>query len=329
MTASNVPAAGGFGRMGRYLLVGSDRVFRIPVGILVSGLASRALGVEDFGLYTSVLVLLAVVTPLASFGLESLGIAMASQSRDAAIYLRSLVSFRLFTGVGAALLFLAAALIYFSAVMDRVAVLALAAVGSVLLMRVYELGENLLFAQERLAMLALVRISAFLAADTAIVVVLLNSASLSLLLALSAAESVLLFALYVAVFRRDIAEAIRLWGLGSGTARRLDSLSIGISHLASGLLVLLLLNTDKLLVFRFMGQAESGSTTVPLGYRGCPVFHPNGHRHDTCGHLCQYGARRATAARLPRCVAHGDVGVRRCGRRIGRPCALHHATGVR
>ena len=253
-----MPAAGGFGRIGRYLLVGSDRVLRIPVAILVSGLASRALGVEDFGLYTSVLVLLAVVTPLASFGLESLGIAMASRSRDAATYLRSLVSFRLFTGVGAALLFLAAALVYFAAVMDRVAVLALAAVGSVLLMRMYELGENLLFAQERLAMLALVRISAFLAANLAIVVVLLNSASLSLLLALSAAESILLFALYVAVFRRDIAEAIRLGGSGRELRDVWTHCRSASPVFASGLLVLLLLNTDKLLVFRFMGQAESG-----------------------------------------------------------------------
>jgi len=88
MTVRETLATWVSGRFGRYLLVGSEKLLRIPVGVLVSALASRALGVDDFGLYTSILVLLTVMAPLASFGLESLGIAMASKSADAATSLR-------------------------------------------------------------------------------------------------------------------------------------------------------------------------------------------------------------------------------------------------
>ena len=257
MTAPDA-AAGGIGRLGRYLLVGSEKALRIPVGVLISGLASRALGVEDFGLYTSVLVLLTVMAPLASFGLESLGIALASRSRDAATYLRDLGLFRLLTGLAAAALFLVAALAYFAPAPGHPSLLALAAVAVVLVLRVYELAENLLFAQERLLALAGVRIIAFLAANALIAVVLLTRPDLSLLLILSAVEAVLLLVLYLVLCGADVAAATRLPAEGHELGRAYAQCRAAFPVFLSGLLVLVLLNADKLLVFRVLGHSESG-----------------------------------------------------------------------
>jgi O-antigen/teichoic acid export membrane protein len=244
--------------MGRYLLVGSEKALRIPLGVLVSGLASRGLGVEDFGQYTSVLVLLAVMTPLASFGLESLGIAMASRSARPADYLGSLAAFRCLTGVVAALLFLVTAVTYLGAAANEVSVLALLAVSAILLLRIYELGEHLLLAQERFATLAVARICCLLAATLITVVVLLNDPDVSVLLAISAAESLLLLLFYVAVFRSDIVAAAERTGAERRLREAWAHCQSASPVFVSGLLVLLLLNTDKLLVFRFIGPSESG-----------------------------------------------------------------------
>lgn len=246
------------GRLGRYLLVGSEKALRIPLGILVSGLASRALGVEQFGQYTSLLVLLTVMAPLASFGLESLGIAMASRSAAPADYLRSLAPFRCLTGAGAALLFLAAAVTYFAAATSGVSALALVAVSAAMLLRIYELGEHLLFAQERFVTLAAVRICGFVAATLVAVVVLLRDPGISLLLAVSAVESLLLLLFYAALFRRDIAAAARQWGADRRLREAWAHCQSASPVFVSGLLVLLLLNADKLLVFRLIGPSESG-----------------------------------------------------------------------
>lgn len=257
MTAPDA-ATGGIGRLGRYLLVGSEKALRIPVGVLISGLASRALGVEDFGLYTSVLVLLTVMAPVASFGLESLGIVMAARSRDAAAFFRDLAAFRLLTGLGAAVLFLAVAAAFFRPAHGQFAVTALIAVGSVLVLRVYELAENLLFAQERLTTLAIVRIVAFLAANVVTVTLLLLAPDLTWLLVLSALETLLLLAMYSTVFRSDIARALHQSADAQALQDAFRQCRAALPVFASGMLVLLLLNADKLLVFRFMGRADSG-----------------------------------------------------------------------
>lgn len=258
MTVRDTPATWASGRFGRYLLVGSEKLLRIPVGVLVSALASRALGVDDFGLYTSVLVLLTVMAPLASFGLESLGIAMASKSVDAATFLRGLAPFRLMTGVGATLLFVVAAAALLAPALGEIPMIALAAVGAVLVMRIYELGEYLLFARERLAMVAAVRICSFLIASLVIVLVLLASPNLPLLLMFSATESLLLLVLYVGVFRGVVVAAIGLPGPDGGIRQDRAHWRSAFPVFLSGLLVLLLLNADKLLVFLFLGSSESG-----------------------------------------------------------------------
>lgn len=258
MTVRETLATWVSGRFGRYLLVGSEKLLRIPVGVLVSALASRALGVDDFGLYTSILVLLTVMAPLASFGLESLGIAMASKSADAATYLRRFAPLRLLTGVGAMLLFVVTATALPASALGEVSTIALAAIGAVLVMRIHELGEHLLFAREQLSMVAAVRICSFLIASLVIVLVLLESPNLSLLLIVVATESLLLLVLYVGVFRRAIVTAIRLPASDGGFRQNWVTWRAAFPVFLSGLLVLLLLNADKLLVFLFMGSSESG-----------------------------------------------------------------------
>jgi O-antigen/teichoic acid export membrane protein len=245
-------------RFGRYALVGGEKALRIPVGILVAGLTSRALGVEDFGLFSSVLVLLTVMSPLASFGLESLGIALASKSHGAAAYIRSIASFRLLTGIVAAVSFLLVATAYFHAAAGRIAAYALCALSAVLVLRIYEIGENLLFAQERLATLAAVRVGAFLTANLLIVAVLLTKPALSVLLALGAAEAALLLAAHAFLFRASIRDALRLRGERHELASAFAQCRATAPVFLSGLLVLVLLNADKLLVYRFMGRTEVG-----------------------------------------------------------------------
>jgi PST family polysaccharide transporter len=239
-------------------LVGGDKALRIPIGILVTGLTARGLGVEDFGVYSSVLVLLAVMSPLASFGLESLGIALASRSQGPAAYIRAVGSFRLMTGLVAAALFLLAAAAYFHDAATQFATYALLAVSSVLILRVYEIGESLLFVQERLALLAAVRIGALLAATLVVVAVLVLNPDVSLLLAASAAEAALLLALYAGLFRKDIRAALGQRS-GQGTLRATwAQCQAAAPVFLSGMLVLALLNADKLLVYRFMDKTEVG-----------------------------------------------------------------------
>jgi PST family polysaccharide transporter len=250
--------AGEGGRLGRYLLVGSEKVVRIPLGILVSGMASRALGVEDFGQYTSVLVLLTVMTPLASFGLESLGIAMASKSAGPADYLRDAGPFRCLTGAGAAVLFLATSATFFASDAGEVTMLALLAVGSIFCLRTYELCEHLLLAQERLATLAAVRICCLLVATLVVLLVLLGGGGVSELLMASAVESMLLLALYAVLFQKDIVAAAERSSADPKLRRAWEQCRTAFPVFASGLLVLLLLNADKLLVFRYVGASESG-----------------------------------------------------------------------
>ncbi len=252
------PTAADSGRLGRYLLVGSEKAVRIPIGILVSGLASRALGVEDYGQYTSVLVLLTVMTPLASFGLESLGIAMASRNARPADYLRDVAAFRCLTGAAAALLFVAAAATIFAGGGSEVSILALVAVSTILVLRVYELGEHLLFAQERFATLAAVRICCLLAATLVVVAVLLRGTDVSALLAVNAVESLLLLLVFAVLFHRDIVAAAERSSADPKFRQAWAHCRSAFPVLASGLLVLLLLNADKLLVFRFIGASESG-----------------------------------------------------------------------
>ena len=258
MTLQDTPAAGPLDRFGRYALVGGEKALRIPVGIFVSGLTSRALGVEDFGLLSSVLVLLTVMSPLASFGLESLGIALASGSHGAAGYIKSIAPFRLVTGIVAAVLFLLASTAFFHAAADRVAAYALCALATVLVLRIYEIGENLLFAQERLATLAAIRIGALLSANLLIVAVLLVKPGLSQLLAISAAEAALLLAAYAYLFRSDIREAMHQRGEHCELRSAFAQCRAAAPVFLSGLLVLVLLNADKLLVYRFMGKTEVG-----------------------------------------------------------------------
>lgn len=257
----NLPeAAGGrsISRFERYALVGGEKALRIPVGLLVTSLTTRALGVEDFGLFSSVLVLLTVMSPLASFGLESVGIALASRSQGAAGYIRAVGSFRLTTGIIAATLFIPAAALYFHNAASPIAVYALCAVSAVLVFRVYEICENLLFVQERLATLAAVRIGAMLLANLMVVGVLILKPGISLLLCMSVAEAALSFALCAYLFRADIRAAL---GPQSGH-EALRSTLVQYRAVApvflSGMLVLILLNADKLLISRFMEGTQVG-----------------------------------------------------------------------
>jgi O-antigen/teichoic acid export membrane protein len=213
---------------------------------------------EDFGVYTSLVVLLAVLTPFASFGLENLGIALASRSRGAPTYIRTLAGFRALTGVLAACLFLVSALALLASTSSQVGILPLAAVAAVLFLRIHELGEHVLFAQERLRTLAAMRITALLVANASVVAALLLGGGLSLVLVLVVLEPLVLLGLLMIVLHREICEACRLEGTGGGWSTLLAHCRAALPAFASGLLVLVLLNADKLLVFRFLGQADSG-----------------------------------------------------------------------
>jgi O-antigen/teichoic acid export membrane protein len=244
--------------MRRYLIVGGERLIRIPVGILIAGLASRALGLEDFGLYTTVMVLLTVLTPFASFGLESLGIAMAARRQDGPGYLRDIAAFRLLTGILASCLFMLAVATLPGGIQGRTATAALAAASAVLVLRIYELGENVLFAQDRLSSLAAVRIIALVSAGAVTAFALLAGAGLNVLLVLSAAEALLLVVLYSIVLRREIVNSFRRSGSGRELMAIWNHVRLALPVFTSGVLVLILLNADKLLVFWILGEAESG-----------------------------------------------------------------------
>ena len=231
---------------------------RIPVVVLVAGLLSRRLGIEDFGVYTSLIVLLTVLAPFATFGLENLGISLASRSRGAPAYLRSMAPFRALTGAVAAGLFLVSALTLLAPTSSRVGILTLATVGAVLFLRIHELGEHVLFAKERLRTLAAVRITALLVANALIIAVLLRGGGLSLALTLIVLEPLLLLGLIVIVLRREILEACRLEATGRGRGNLMDHCRAALPAFVSGLLVLILLSADKILVFMYFGQAESG-----------------------------------------------------------------------
>jgi O-antigen/teichoic acid export membrane protein len=245
-------------RTRRYLLIGGEKAVRIPVSIVVSGLTSRALGVEDFGLFCSVMVMVTVMSPLASFGLESLGIALAARSGAAAAYIRSIALLRLMTGGLASLAFLLVATAFFDPHANRFAAYALYALSVIFVIRIYEIGENVLFSQDRLATLATVRGGAFLSANAAIVVVLLVHPDLSLLLALNVVEASLLLIGYAVTLHSDIRASLRPNPGGTELLRALQQCRAAFPVFISGVLVLILLNLDKLLVYRFFDKTQVG-----------------------------------------------------------------------
>jgi O-antigen/teichoic acid export membrane protein len=254
----SAPPARFLDRFRRYTLIGGEKAVRIPVGIVVSGLTSRALGVEDFGLFCSVMVMVTVLSPVASFGLESLGIALAAKSAGAAPYIRSIAVLRLATGVIASLVFLLASTTFFGVGTNHLAAYALYALSAIFVIRIYELGENVLFAHERLIALASIRGVAFVTANAAIVVVLLLHPDLSLLLALNAIEATLLLIGYAVVLRADVLTALRPQAQGNELQLALQQCRAAFPVFISGMLVLILLNVDKLLVYRFLDKSQVG-----------------------------------------------------------------------
>ena len=205
---TRIPRDGIARRFGGYALVGGEKAARIGVGILVSGLISRALGVEGFGLFCSVIVLVTVMSPLASFGFESLGIALATRSDGAAAYIRRTLPLRLAAGCAGAIGFVIAALVLFRGSSPAVSNAAIVVLSSVFVLRMYEIGENILFSRERLVALTVIRSVAFLAASATIAIAVWFRMGVSTLLALSSLEALLLLVGYALAIRGDVGSAV-------------------------------------------------------------------------------------------------------------------------
>ena len=255
---TRIPRDGIARRFGGYALVGGEKAARIGVGILVSGLISRALGVEGFGLFCSVIVLVTVMSPLASFGFESLGIALATRSDGAAAYIRRTLPLRLAAGCAGAIGFVIAALVLFRGSSPAVSNAAIVVLSSVFVLRLYEIGENILFSRERLAALTVIRSVAFLAASATIAIAVWFRMDVSTLLALSSLEALLLLVGYALAIHGDVRSAVGTHLEAVEWRGVLSQSRDAFPVFLSGALVLILLNMDKLLVFRFMNATDIG-----------------------------------------------------------------------
>jgi len=243
----------------QYSVVSAEKFIRLPVGMAISGIAARAFGAEVFGTYTSLLVLLTVLTPLASFGLESLGISLAARADRPSTYFRAVGLQRLVTGLVAAIAFLGiSSYIAYGPEIPLVQPGVLGILALVVVLRWYELGENVLFAQAQVNRVVRFRLAAYMVSAGIILFVLLVRPSADAVLALQVVEPAILLFIYVRAFRPDLLDAFR-----SNQARDFKkhlALQVRMSFpvFASAALVLVLLNIDKLLVFELIGRRDAG-----------------------------------------------------------------------
>ncbi len=259
MSDSKHPMKRLWARLKRYASIGAEKAIRIPVAVVISALVSRSLGIEAFGLYSSLLALVTIFVPLASFGTESLGVAMAARSENTATFLGSVGTFRLATGILAALSFIAIVSAFFGSAVAEIDFPALVVLSSVLILRGYEVFEYELLARENINEIARTRLVAYLFSSAVMLIALHTGAGLPLILALVTLEPALLLLWFGIRFRADwprVRAGSTSWRekLPAFRAQARESMPV----FASGVIVLIMLNVDRLMVYRFLGAEDAG-----------------------------------------------------------------------
>ncbi len=162
------------------------------------------------------------------------------------------------TGVLAGASFLLVAYTYFEASDRNLATSAMLVLSGIFIFKAYELGENVLFSKERLGAVARFRLLAYLLANILIVAVLIIRPGVDVLLALASLEAAILLLCHLSYFREDLRKALRRPAADRNVSEALRQGRTALPMFLSGTLVLLMLNLDKLLVYRFMGDDEVG-----------------------------------------------------------------------
>lgn len=238
----------------------ADRALRMGVGLFVGVWVSRYLGPEQFGLYSYLIALVALLTPLANLGLDQILVRELVQTPARAERLLG-TAFGLKLVGGGAVLLLSVLIVALLPPTEAGVTLLVALVAAGTIVQALDVAD-LWFQAETLARYTVyAKGGAFLLATLLRVGLILGQAPLAAFVWVALLEIVLGSALSLLAFRLKAMPSLS-WRFDLGEARRLLAASWPL--LFSGLAVMVYMKVDVVMLTQLRGERETGLYAAAL-----------------------------------------------------------------
>lgn len=238
----------------------ADRVLRLGVGLVVGIWVSRYLGPEQFGLYSYLIAIVALLTPLASFGLDNIVVRELVASPAAARRILG-TAFVLKLSGGGAVLALAVLVISILHPGQPVEGLLIAVIAAGTMVQAFDVTDLWFQSQTSARYTVYAKSTAFLAVSLLRVILILTAAPLSAFVWVALLE-IALGSLGSVYFYWRHALPLTAWRPAQAEARRLLATSWPL--LFSGLAIMIFMKIDIIMLTQLRGEAATGLYAAAL-----------------------------------------------------------------